>query len=78
FSFLVKAVERSTDPAGVDAVAARIQDLLHAQSLTIDGFQHMVTRREEPISYTEVDEDDVEQHWQHAGGRYEVFAAPNN
>ncbi len=78
FLFLVKGVERSTDPAGVDAVAARIQELLHAQPLTIAGYQHMVTRREEAISYAEVDDDDVEEHWQHAGGRYEIVAAPIN
>lgn len=76
--FLVKAVERSTDPAGVDAAAARIQELLHAQPLTIDGYKHMVTLRDEPISYAEVDDDDVEEHWQHSGGRYEIFATPDN
>lgn len=77
-SFLVKCVHRSTATTGADAVAARIQDVLHAQSLTISGYNHIVTRREEPISYAEVDDDDVDEHWQHAGGRYEVFAEPNS
>ena len=77
FLFLVKAVERSTSPDGVDAAAARIQALLHAQALTITGYKHMVTLREEPISYTEVDDDDADERWQHAGGRYEIFATPN-
>jgi hypothetical protein len=78
FLFLVKCVQRSTDTSGVDAVAARIQALLHGQALTITGYRHMTTRREEAISYAEVDDDDLDEHWQHSGGRYEIFAEPTS
>lgn len=77
FLVLVKAVERSTSVDGVNAAAARIDALLQAVELTITGYSHMVTLREEHISYAEVDED-KDEHWQHAGGRYAIWAAPNN
>lgn len=76
FLLLVKAVERSTDPAGVNAAAARIEALLHDAVIAVTGYRKVVIRRMEHVSYAEVDED-RDEHWQHAGGRYEIWATPN-
>lgn len=74
---LVKAVEKATDVATVEAAAQRIQELLHDQPLTIDGYDHMRTERAEYISYTELDEN-TDERWQHCGGRYTIFVSPTN
>lgn len=72
----VKAVERSKSTTGVDAAAARIQDVLQDQALTITGYRHRSTRRMEHIAEVETDDDDPEEHWQMAGGIYEIWAVP--
>lgn len=76
---LVKAIHRSKTTETVDQAAARIQALLHDQSLSIDGYTHMLTLVDPDdgvVSYTEADEDSDER-WQHSGARYEIWASPN-
>jgi hypothetical protein len=74
--YLVKAVEQSTTGTNVRAAAARIDVLLHDQPLTITGYAHMGTRRQERVRYTEVDVVNNDTRWQHRGGRYSVWASP--
>ena len=73
--YLVKAVVLESTGGDVGAAARRIDALLEDQPLTIPGFVHMVTYREEPIRYTEVDEVDDTIRWQHRGGHYRVQAS---
>jgi len=74
--YLVKAVERNISGTTVKAAAARIHALLQDVRLTIAGYVHMLTQREERIRYTEVDPDEPDTRWQHRGGRYAVFVSP--
>ena len=75
--YLVKAVDKSTSGSIAKAAAARIQTLLQDVPLTITGYTHMLTQREERVRYTEVDESEPDTRWQHRGGRYAVFVSPN-
>jgi hypothetical protein len=74
--YLVKAVERNTVGTRAKAAAARIQAVLQDVRLTITGYSHMLTEREERIRYAEVDEEDRDTRWQHRGGRYAVWVCP--
>lgn len=74
--YLVKAVEKTTSGTNVKTGARLIHAALQKQSLAITGYSHMVTKRVEPVRYTEVD-DDTDERWQHRGGRYEVMASSN-
>ena len=75
--YLVKAVARDDGQGSpVKAAAARIHALLHQQDLTITGYSHMVTLREERVRYTEVDSVDHDVRWQHRGGRYAIWVSP--
>uniref|UniRef100_A0A6M3JPL6 Uncharacterized protein n=1 Tax=viral metagenome TaxID=1070528 RepID=A0A6M3JPL6_9ZZZZ len=76
FSYLVKAVDRSTSGATVKTAAARIDTLLQDVALTISGYGHLLTRRSERVRYTEVDSVDQDIRWQHRGGLYQVVVAP--
>lgn len=77
FLYLVKAVARdSSAGTPVKAAAVRINELLQFQPLTVTGYDHMLTRREERVRYTEVDSENPETRWQHRGGRYAVFVSP--
>ncbi len=73
--YLVKAVDQSTSGTTIKQAAARIDALLQDMPLTITGYTHMLTRREERIRATEVDETNPDLHWQHRGGRYAVLAS---
>lgn len=75
--YLVKAVELgSMEPSNVRAAAARIDELLERQPLTIANYGHMVTMRTERVRYPESDDRDRLIRWEHRGGRYQVMAAP--
>lgn len=73
--YLVKAVERSATAANVRTAAARIRTLLDGVALSITGYDHLLTRLDERVRYTEVDDLDKNIRWQHWGGRYEVVAS---
>ena len=75
--YLVKAVALGSSGADVKTAAARIDVLLDYGTLTIAGYNHMLTRRESRVRVTEVDEIDTSIRWQHRGGRYRVLASPN-
>ena len=72
--YLVKAVEKTTSGTNVKTGAALIHAALQKQALAIEGYDHMVTKRVEPVRFTEVDED-TDERWQHRGGRYEVMVS---
>jgi hypothetical protein len=78
FTYLIKAVDRSTSGATVKTAAARIDTLLQDVALTITGYGHLLTRRTERVRYTEVDSVDADIRWQHRGGLYQVVAAPTS
>ena len=73
--YLIKAVELSTTGTTVNAAAARIDTLLDQQSLTVTGYSHMVTRRQERVRYTDVDDANPDTRWQHRGGQYQVVVS---
>jgi hypothetical protein len=73
--YLVKAVALESTGGDVNAAAARIDALLEDQPLTIPGYVHMVTCREQRIRYPEVDAVDDTIRWQHRGGHYRVQAS---
>jgi hypothetical protein len=73
--YLVKAVALASTGADIKAAAHRIDELLEDQPLTIPGYVHMVTCREQPIRYPETDEVDDTIRWQHRGGHYRVQAS---
>lgn len=72
--FLVKAVGQGTSATATESAADRIHALLNGGTLTVTGFTHMGTWREERISYVEAD---GSARWQHRGGMYVVRACPN-
>lgn len=74
--YLVKAVDLNISGTRAKAAAARIHALLQDVPLSISGYVHMLTQREERIRYTEVDEENADIRWQHRGGRYQVFVSP--
>ncbi len=76
FLYLVKAVHKSTTGATAKTGAARIQTLLHMQTLSVTGYGLMRMARVERVRYTEVDED-TDARWQHQGGHYEVLVSPS-
>lgn len=76
-TYLVKAVALDAGQGTpVKAAAQRIQELMQFVTLDIPGYQHMLTRREERVRYTEVDSENPEIRWQHRGGRFAVFVSP--
>lgn len=74
--YLVKAVMKDTKGTNALAAAARIHALLQDVVLTITGYNHMETRRQERIRYPEVDVNDPKTRWQHRGGRYALVVSP--
>lgn len=72
--YLVKAVASATSATSAESAADRIHALLNGGSLTVTGFSHMGTWREERVSYIEVD---GPVRWQHRGGIYVVTADPS-
>lgn len=78
FLYLVKAVDLNTKPGRANAAAARILEVLQDVALSITGYDHMLTQREERIAYTEVDSINPDIRWQHRGGRFEVFVSPSS
>lgn len=80
--YLVKAVALAALSTDVRAAADRIQTLLEDQPLEpvgspsdIPGYSWMTTHRERFIWYTEPDEVDLSQRFQHCGGQYRVQMA---
>lgn len=73
--YLVKAVELSSSGTNTRLAAARIDALLDGQPLTIPGYSHMVTQREERFREVEVDDADPTIIWQHRGGQYQVMVS---
>jgi hypothetical protein len=70
--YLVKAVVQSTTGTNADTAAARIDVLLDDQPLTVSGYTHMATFREERVRLNEVDDVNPAIRWQHRGGRYRI------
>jgi hypothetical protein len=71
--YLVEARMLSTvTGANIKRAAARIDELLEDQPLTVTGFTWMTMHREEPIGFTEVDALDPSIKWFRRGGRYRV------
>lgn len=77
-TYLVKAVGLNVTGTVIKAAAARINTLIQDVPLSITGYQHMLTRREERVRYTEVDDVNPDTRWHHRGGRYAVFVSPTD
>ena len=65
----IKAVERNTTTARVDAIASRLDALLTHASLTITGRTLMGLWRESDVEYAETDGDQV---YRHSGAMYRL------
>ena len=74
--YMVKAVTLDASRATAGNAAARIDDLLQDQPLTITGYHCAHITREERIDETEVDDLNASIQWQHRGGRYRILAVP--
>jgi hypothetical protein len=71
--YMVEARMLSTVPgANIKRAAARIDELLEDQPLTVAGYTWMTTHRTEPVRVTEVDEIDPSVRWFRRGGQYLV------
>ena len=71
--YLVEARMLSTVPgANIKRAAARIDELLEDQPLTVAGYTWMTLHREAPIGMTEIDAVDPAIKWFRRGGRYRV------
>ena len=70
--YLVKAVVQAAAGGVAQQAAARIDQLLEDQPLTVPGYAWMTVHRVERLQTTEVDEVDTLIRWQHRGGRYRV------
>jgi hypothetical protein len=66
----IKAVERNTTSARVDAIAARLDALLTDATLTITGKTTMGLWRESDVEFTETDGDEI---YRHAGAMYRLI-----
>lgn len=83
YLYLVKAVQRSTEPNTIKAAAARIDVLLDDQPLgvgsplSVAGYTFMACFRESRIRQTEVDPNDASILWHHRGGLYRVQMCVN-
>lgn len=60
----------------VGAAALIIDELLHDQPLTVEGYELMTMHREEFVRGVEVDAVDRGIRWKRRGGRYRVQVAP--
>lgn len=74
-TYMVKAVQQANSGTAVQAVADRVQALLHNGTLTITGYRLVNLMRTERIAYVEIDED-RDRRYQHRGGLYEVLVEP--
>jgi hypothetical protein len=71
--YLVEARMLSTVPgANINRAAARIDELLEDQPLTVAGYTWSTMHRVEPTRMTEVDELDPSIRWNRRGGQYFV------
>jgi len=75
--FVVKAVMLSTAGGDIQAAAARIDELLDDQPLTVAGYGWMTMHREARMRLTEVDDVNAAIRWHHRGGHYRVQMALN-
>ncbi len=69
----VKAVERNTSSARVDAIAARVDDVLTDNGLTVTGGTATACWRESDVRYTEVTED---RQYRHSGYDFRIRFEP--
>lgn len=76
-TYLVKAVDLNNSPRRANVAADRMREVLEQTALSIAGYDHMLTEREERVAYTEVDSDNPDIRWQHRGGRFAVFVSPS-
>ena len=75
--YLIEAVGLSSTNPAMQQAAARIDQLLEDQPLTIDGYDWMTTYRIEPRrAPTEPDESNRSLRWFRRGGVYKVAATP--
>lgn len=74
--YLVKAVAltTATNDTTMKAAAARIDELLNEQPLTITDHVLMTMHREARVRITEVDDRDPSLRWWHRGGHYRLMA----
>jgi len=71
--YLVEARMLSTvKGANIKRAAARIDELLEDQPLTVAGYTWSTMHRLEPVRMTEVDEVDPSIRWHRRGGQYFV------
>lgn len=75
FTYMVKAVQRTTSGATVQSVSDRIHTVLQDSTMTITGYNLITMQREERIAYVELDEN-RDQRYQHRGGIYQVLVEP--
>ena len=76
-AYTVKATARTTGGTAMRDAAARIHDLLHLQSLDLEGtgYEQMILKRIRRVRYTEPDPVDQADRWQHRGGVYEIMVS---
>lgn len=73
--YVVKAVMLSTAGGNIRQAAARIDELLEDQPLTVSGYGWMTMHRENRVRLTEVDDVNAAIRWHHRGGHYRVQMA---
>lgn len=73
--YAVEARMREDVGGNIKAAAARIDQLLEDQRLTVAGYTWMTMHREERIRFREVDDISPDVRWQRRGGRYRVQMA---
>src|SRR5262245_12140571 len=74
--YLVKAVGCSVSNPAMREAAARIDQLLEDQPLTIEGYGWCETARERRIRMTEPDDANASIQWLHRGGVYSIIVTP--
>lgn len=79
FTYMVKAVHKSTIGTTANQAAARIKALLHEQVFAINGYTLMncqVAEDNARVEFVEVDPDDSDARWQHRGWLFDVTVSP--
>ena len=71
--YTVKGVTLGPSSASAGTIAAKIEDAMNV-SLTITGYTHVRSEREQSVDFIEVSDG---QRWNHRGGVYRVQARPN-
>jgi len=70
--YQVKAIGKTSSPASLEAIATKIEELLHRKQGTVTNGEVLTSQHEAAVSYPELGDNGVRYH--HLGGLYRIRA----